>query len=166
MLAFKGLVDIHIMVVVAFAGVLIGDSTIFFLGHRYGSVLTRKPFFEKILSPARLATIREKFHERGNKIVFAGRFMPGLRTPIFFTAGSLHLPYRVFIFYDGMAALISVPVITYVVFLFGAQVDYVIGVIRSFEHGMLLLIVSVIAFTVGKFLWGRWREKRQATSPQ
>jgi membrane protein DedA with SNARE-associated domain len=162
-LAYKGLADIHIMVAVAFAGVMIGDGTIFFLGHKLGLRLTQLPFFQRVLSPVRLAAIRERFHEHGNKIVFAARFMPGLRTPVFFTAGTLHLPFRVFLFYDGMAALISVPTITYVVFLFGHELEAVINTVRSVEHGMVLLIALVIAFFVGKFLWGR---RKSANAPE
>jgi membrane protein DedA with SNARE-associated domain len=162
MLSYKGLTDIHLMVAVAFAGVMIGDGTIFLLGHKYGSRLTRKPFFERILSPEKLAGIKDKFHEHGNKIVFAARFMPGLRTPVFFTAGTLHLPFRVFLFYDGMAALISVPVITYAVWYFGSQVEYVVNVVRSVEHGVVFLIVAVIAFVAAKIWWGRRAHRKAA----
>ena len=155
MLSYKGLTDIHIMVAVAFAGVMIGDGTIFMLGHKFGSRLTRKPFFERVLSPEKLAGIKDRFHEHGNKIVFAARFMPGLRTPVFFTAGTLHLPFRVFLFYDGLAALISVPTITYLVWHFGSQVEYVVNAVRSVEHGVVFLIAAIILFVVLKVWWGR-----------
>jgi membrane protein DedA with SNARE-associated domain len=42
--------------------------------------------------------------------LFIGRFLPGLRAPIFFTAGSMKVPFVKFLFFDGLAALISVPV--------------------------------------------------------
>ena len=41
--------------------------------------------------------------------LFVGRFLPGLRAPIFFTAGSTRVKYWKFFFFDGLAALISVP---------------------------------------------------------
>ncbi|MCE9599259.1 MAG: DedA family protein [Spirochaetia bacterium] len=162
MLAFYGKADVHIMVVVAFAGVMIGDGTIFFLGSKYGLALTKKPFFERILSPERLGSIRDQFHKHGNKIVFAARFMPGLRTPVFFTAGTLHLPFRVFLFYDGMAALISVPTIIYLVHAFGHQVDYIVGTIKSVEHGVIFLIIGIIAIIAGKIYWNHRKEKKAA----
>ena len=61
--------------------------------------------------------------------------MPGLRAPIFFSAGTLHLPYRIFVFYDGFAALISVPTIIGAVFYFGDELDKVVRVIQRIEHG-------------------------------
>lgn len=162
MLAYYGKADVHIMVVVAFAGVMIGDGTIFFLGSKFGLALTRKPFFERILSPERLSSIRERFHLHGNKIVFAARFMPGLRTPVFFTAGTLHLPFRVFLFYDGFAALISVPTIIYLVYTFGHQVDYIVGMIKNVEHGVVFLIFGTIAIIAGKMYWNYRKEKKAA----
>ena len=39
------------------------------------------------------------------------RFMPGLRAPIYFTAGTVGVKFHTFLFYDGLAALVSVPAI-------------------------------------------------------
>jgi membrane protein DedA with SNARE-associated domain len=38
-----------------------------------------------------------------------GRFLPGLRAPIFFTAGSTRVKFWKFFCLDGLAALVSVP---------------------------------------------------------
>jgi membrane protein DedA with SNARE-associated domain len=133
------------------AGVLIGDSTIFMLGQKYGREITKKPFFSNYLSPERLEIVKQKFHEKGNKVIFAARFMPGLRAPTFFSAATLHLPFRVFFFYDGMAALISVPAIVWTVYHFGALADEVIGVIRNVEHGIIALVAAIVGIAVGKW---------------
>jgi membrane protein DedA with SNARE-associated domain len=158
MLAYKGFVNVWIVIFVCMAGVLIGDSIIFFLGRKYGSALTSKPFFHKFLSPDRLEVVKEKFHEKGNKVIFAARFMPGLRAPTFFSAGTLHLPFRVFFFYDGMAALISVPAIVWVVYHFGALADRVIEIIRHVEHGIIFVVVAVVSLAVIKWYLGRRKQ--------
>jgi membrane protein DedA with SNARE-associated domain len=149
---------------ICMTGVLIGDSTIFFLGTKYGRALTNKPFFHKFLSPERLLVVKEKFHEKGNKVIFAARFMPGFRAPTFFSAGTLHLPFRVFFFYDGMAALISVPAIVWVVYHFGGLADQVIGIIRHVEHGIIFVVVAVVLFLVGKWYFNRQRQKQLPVS--
>ena len=143
LLSYYGLTQLWVMIVIAMAGVLIGDSTIFFLGAVYGRKLTKK-----------------WFHQRGNKLIFAARFMPGLRAPIFFSAGTLHLPYRVFLFYDGMAALISVPAIIGAVYYFGDQLDYVVRVIQHIEHGILLVIVVAVLAILGKWYLTHRRLRR------
>lgn len=159
MLAYNGIVNVWVMILVCMAGVLVGDTTIFLLGAKYGRKLTDKPFFHKFLSPERLAIVQEKFHEKGNKVIFAARFMPGLRAPTFFSAGTLHLPFRVFFFYDGMAALISVPTIVWVVYHFGGLANKVIGIIRQVEHGIIAVVVIIILFLI--FKWHLNKNKQQ-----
>lgn len=146
MLSYYGVGDVYSMIVVSLAGVLIGDVTIYFLGARFGRNLTKKWFFKRILSPERLEQVQVKLNEHGNKIIFSARFMPGFRAPVYFTSGTLHLPFRVFIFYDGIAAMISVPAIVYTVYYFGYEVDYAIHVIQKIEHGILTAILSLCAF--------------------
>lgn len=153
MLAYYGKVNIVAMVLVSMAGVLIGDSSIFLLGAKYGSEITKKPFFSKILTPERLDTVKEKLHQHGNKVIFVSRFMPGLRAPTFFCAGSLHLPYKVFLLYDGLAALISVPLIVWVVYHFGHLADEVYNAIRDVEHLIVFGVIAIIAvITVKAYL--------------
>ncbi len=151
MLAYYGKVNVWAMVIVCMAGVLIGDSSIFMLGAKYGPEITKKPFFSKFLSAERLAIVKEKLHQHGNKVIFVSRFMPGLRAPTFFCAGSLHLPFDVFLLYDGLAALISVPLIVWVVYHFGHLADEVFTAISDVEHAVVFVIVAVIAFISGKW---------------
>ncbi len=150
-LAYYGIANIWLTLVVCFFGVMIGDFIIFWLGATYGKKLTRKWLFHKLLPDDRLAMVQERIKKKGNKLVFAARFMPGLRAPVFFTAGSLHLPYRVFLFYDGLAALISVPVIVGTVYYLGDYMDKVIRVIQRVEHGIVFVIAAVVLAMLGKW---------------
>jgi membrane protein DedA with SNARE-associated domain len=144
MLSYYGVTDVWTMIAVCFIGVLFGDSIIFALGSHYGRRMAQRWPFSRLLTPQRLAEVRTKFHDRGNKLIFAARFMPGLRAPIFFSAGTLHLPFRVFFFYDGLAALISVPTIIGAVYYFGDEVDHVIRVIQRIEHGIAFVLLGIV----------------------
>jgi membrane protein DedA with SNARE-associated domain len=143
-LCYYGMTNLGTMIAVALFGVMMGDSLIFFLGHHFGRRLTKKWLFHKLLPDDRLYAVQRKFHRRGNKLIFAARFMPGLRAPIFFSAGTLHLPARVFWFYDGLAALVSVPLIIGAVYYFGDQVDRVVRAVRKIEHGLGFVILAVL----------------------
>jgi membrane protein DedA with SNARE-associated domain len=150
MLSYYGQVNVWATIAVCFVGVLTGDSFIFFLGAKYGKMLTRKAFFRSFLTEEHLDQVQIKLHAHGNKMIFAARFMPGLRAPFFFSAGTLHLPFSVFLFYDGLAALISVPTIVWLVYHFGSLADQVIDMIKHVEHGIIAVIVAVILFFVVK----------------
>jgi membrane protein DedA with SNARE-associated domain len=151
LLAYYGLTNVWLTIVVGLLGVTLGDTLIFWLGSHYGRRITKKWFFHKLLPDDRLLAVSRRFKRRGNRLIFAARFMPGLRAPIFFSAGTLHLPYRVFLFYDGMAALLSVPLIVGAVYYFGDNLDQVVQAIQKFEHGIVLVIAALMMIMFGKW---------------
>ena len=151
LLSYYGVTDVRWMIFVAFLSVLGGDAMIFYLGSHFGPRLTKKWLFHKLLPDDRLASVRNQFRKKGNKLIFAARFMPGLRAPIFFSAGTLRLPFSVFLFYDGAAALISVPAIIGAVYFFGDELDKVVRVIQRVEHGLALIILAAILMVLAKW---------------
>lgn len=161
-LAYYGIADVWVMIVISFAGVMIGDSIIFLLGAKYGRKLTKNSLFGRLLPADRLALVQKKFHEQGNRLIFFARFMPGLRAPIYFSAGTLHLPFRVFFFYDGLAASVSVPAIIGLVYYFGDSLDWIVRVIQRSEVGILIAIFGIVAAVAGKWYITHRKLKRTA----
>jgi len=93
-----------------YAGVMLGDSITFFVGRFLGWKILRTCWCQRLFSPPKQARVQTLFHRYGSTVLFVGRFLPGLRAPIFFTAGSLHVSFLKFLLYDGLAALVSVPI--------------------------------------------------------
>ena len=77
----------HIMFAVGMAGVLIGDAVVFTAGLTFGEKILQNRFVARIITPDRYDTVQRQFEKYGKWVVFMARFMPGLRTPIFLTAG-------------------------------------------------------------------------------
>ena len=75
-----------------FAGVLVGDFVVYFLGFFYGEKVLRFPLTRKFLTKARETQIKGYFHRHGFKILILGRFAVGFRTAAYLTAGILRLP--------------------------------------------------------------------------
>jgi protein MpaA len=163
-LAYYGVVDFFWILLLSFVGVMLGDSIMFMLGARYGRKLTRVWIFRKLLPDDRLDQVGKSLNEKGVKLLFAARFMPGLRAPIFFSAGALHIPFRKFFFYDGLAALLSVPAIVGAVFYFGDTLDHVIEVIKHVENGIVVLIFSTIGFLIGRHYWQKRKNSKGQTA--
>ncbi|MCX6123995.1 MAG: DedA family protein, partial [Proteobacteria bacterium] len=82
------------------------------------------------------------------KIIFMARFMPGLRTPLFFATGSYQVPFWKFFLLDGFAAIISVPLWIYVGYLFGANLEELEQVIRHFQFGIFAALAILITLIV------------------
>jgi membrane protein DedA with SNARE-associated domain len=163
-LAYYGIADVYLMIVISFVGVMLGDSIIFLLGSRYGRRLTKKGIFAKLLPEDRLNLVQQKFHAQGNRLIFFARFMPGLRAPIFFSAGTLHLPFRVFFFYDGLAALLSVPAIIGLIYYFGDSLEWIVRMIQRAEHGLVFVILATLA-AVGAKWYITHRKVKKAGGP-
>jgi membrane protein DedA with SNARE-associated domain len=94
---------------VMYAGVMLGDSMLFFAGRFFGGRLRSAVWFQRAFSPKKQTKVEDLFERYQSWVLFVGRFLPGLRAPIFFTAGSTRVKFWKFFFFDGLAALISVP---------------------------------------------------------
>jgi membrane protein DedA with SNARE-associated domain len=153
-LAHKGAASLPIMMVVGFVGILAGDSLIFYFGRRLGSKVGRKPggFFARIITAEKRAKVEGLFAIHGQKIVMIARFMPGVRAVTYFTAGSVGMPYWRFIFWDGLAALLSAPVFVFLGYYFGSELDSLIGMIKEFQY---YVMGGLVVLGGGFFLWRR-----------
>jgi membrane protein DedA with SNARE-associated domain len=153
-LAHKGAANLPMMMVVGFVGILAGDSLIFYFGRRLGTKVGRKPggFFARIITPEKRAKVEGLFAIHGQKIVMIARFMPGVRAVTYFTAGSVGMSYWRFIFWDGLAALLSAPMFVWLGFHFGSELDYLIG---KLKEGQYVVLGGMVAAGLGWFLWRR-----------
>ena len=146
--SYKGVLHLNKAFAVCFAAVLAGDTFAFFLGRWFGRRMLASTWTHRYFTPKRQRRVRAYFRKFGSKVVFLGRFTPGLRFSIFFSAGMLHLRPSVFFIYDSLAATISVPVLVYLAWFFGGQIDRVVSFARQTEHGILLALVVVAAVFV------------------
>ncbi|EIQ01829.1 putative membrane-associated protein [Opitutaceae bacterium TAV1] len=154
-----------------YIGVVGGDSMIFLGGKYLGMRLLATKWSQRILSPAKLAKVEQLFERYGSWVLFVGRFLPGLRMPIFFTAGSVKVRYLKFLALDGLAALISVPVFVWLGHWLWAhfhndieELHRALKRTHSFTlWGTIILAVVVLAAFL---LWLRSRRKARAGAKQ
>lgn len=147
----------HIMFAVGMAGVLIGDAVVFTAGLTFGEKILQNRFVARIITPDRYDTVQRQFEKYGKWVVFMARFMPGLRTPIFLTAGvSKRVSFLRFFITDFLAAIISVPVWVYLGFYGASNFDQLMTWVRQGQITIfLLLAVVIIGFVVKKYLTRR-----------
>jgi len=158
-------INVHVAFAVCFAAVLAGDTIAFFFGRRYGRRVLASNLARRYFTPRRQLRTRAYFRKFGSKVILVGRFTPGLRFTIFFTAGTLHVRASVFFIYDFVAAAFSVPVLVYVAYFFGDKIDHVIMYARRTEHGILIAIVIAAIVVAVKLIRRRRRIARLAAAP-
>lgn len=153
-----GYTNVHIMFAVGIAGVLVGDGLIFMLGRWYGErILQFKPI-ARLLNPKRYAQVQQKFDKYGNRVLFIARFLPGLRTPIFLTAGmSGKVSFWQWLMMDGFAALISVPIWVYLGDYGAENKDWLMQQVHRFQHILFAIIGCGMVFLV----WWWWNKRQK-----
>ena len=140
-----GYTNIHLMVLVGFAGVMVGDSIIYNVGRYFGVKVFDKKIVARSINSQWYDRILKSFQKNGKWVLFAARFMPGLRTPIFLTAGiTKFVPFTTFFIIDGLAALVSVPVWVYIGYLGASNREMLLHWIRDTKIGIVILLAVIL----------------------
>jgi membrane protein DedA with SNARE-associated domain len=158
-IAGLGYANVHAMFALAMFGVLLGDAAIFMLGHHYGARILQWRFVARVLTPERYAKVQEKFDRYGNRMLFFARFLPGMRTTVYLTAGTTHrVSFLRFLLIDTLAALISVPFWVYLGFFGADNHEWLVMWIQRGQTSLWVL-VGILVLVV---LVSWWRHRRRA----
>ncbi|HFC8520227.1 DedA family protein [Neisseria lactamica] len=155
-----GYTNPHMMFAVGMLGVLVGDGVMFAAGRIWGQKILRFKPIARIMTPKRYAQVQEKFDKYGNWVLFVARFLPGLRTAVFVTAGiSRKVSYLRFIIMDGLAALISVPIWIYLGEYGAHNIDWLMAKMHSLQSG--IFVILGIGAAVVAWIWWKKRQRIQ-----
>ncbi|MDO4643800.1 MAG: DedA family protein [Cardiobacteriaceae bacterium] len=150
--------DVHLMFVVSYLGVLMGDWVMYLIGWKFGPHLRRTRWFSKILTPERMIQTEALFHRYGNRVIFVARFLPGLRAPIYVMTGiSRHVSLLQFTLMDGLAAILSVPLFVYVGYYGAENHEWLVKKMHEFKY----VTAAAIVVAAGMIFYALWRRKRR-----
>ena len=160
-LTLQGVMEPVPLMVVAWFGLIGGDALVFHWGRRFGTRLLAHRWAARVVSPARLAATQDTMRRYGPAYIFVVRFMPGVRTALFFAAGSLKMPYRHLFLYDGLAAVVELPLLVYGVRYVGGRWQEIMALVGQFQG---VLVGAVIALVLVIWAITRWRRARARPS--
>jgi membrane protein DedA with SNARE-associated domain len=152
-LAGHNLVFWWTMLPVCILAVILGDSCLYGIGRLWGPRLTQSSWVQRhFLPPEQLQRIESNFHKYGIRILLFARLTPGIRAPIFLTAGIIRLPLFRFVLADGLYAIPGVSVLFFLGYYFG---EGIIALVERAERVkfllMLLLLLGISAYLVYRF---------------
>lgn len=158
LLLYQGKVDFAAISITCGVAILLGDSIPYWLGRRYGEKALEVAWVRRILHPERFALLEERFAEHGNWAIFTCRFLPGIRIPGYFTAGTLKMSFGRFFILDLIGVLISVPTSIYLGKLFGERMELLQRKVQDFH---LVLGFAILSLILIMFVRGRIRASRE-----
>jgi membrane-associated protein len=153
--ASAGDLSLPLVILFAASGAFAGDNTSYFVGARYGTRINER-FFQSEKAKGRIAWAQRQVQERGGELIVIARFIPGGRTVVTLSAGTLGYPWRRFVVFDAIAASIWA--------VYAALLGYLGG--HAFEEqpwkGLLLAFAIAFAVTGGVELFRWWNRRRSA----
>jgi membrane protein DedA with SNARE-associated domain len=150
------------MIAVGLAGILVGDSVIYWAGRVLGRRVAEVWPFRTLITPEKLERVERLLRQRGKIVVVVARFLPGLRAPTYFTVGHSRLPFWEFLLFDGLAAVVSAPLWVCLGFWLGDDIERAAREGSRFGQYILAGVVLVVAVLIGR-AWLRRRRARRAS---
>ncbi len=161
-LASTGIVDPWITLVLGYTSVLAGDWMIFRMGRRFGPALTTHPLTQRMFPPHRLERLERHYARWGTLTVVIARHVAGLRAPAFALAGAGKMSERRFLVADALSALITTPLMVWLGFTFGDEMERLFGNVRQVQW----VLIGGLAATLVVAAVARWmRRSRAAEAP-
>jgi membrane protein DedA with SNARE-associated domain len=150
-IAYEGRAELVPMMLAAVAGAIIGDSIGYEIGRYLGGSIRRGRLGQKV-GEERWSRAEQYLVAKGGRAVFFGRFIGVLRALVPALAGVSRMPYRKFLFWNALGALVWAPTIVGLGYLAGSsyrRVEHYAG-----QAGLVLLGLVVVLGGVAAM--GRW----------
>lgn len=132
----------------------------YWLGRLLGPKLYEIKWFNRFITPKRIATLHLYYERFGILTFIVGRFVPGgVRNALFITSGLGKMPFLKFIIRDGIACIISSGTLFYLGYIFGENHEILLHYFRRYEIIVGTAIILIIL--TGLYLFIK-RQKKTA----
>lgn len=155
MIAARGELEITIIIPLLIFAALLGDNVNYYVGRRFGYfILNSEKTF--IIRKSHIERAQEFFDKNGKNSIIIARFIPVVRTIVPFLSGATNVPYKTFLKYSFIGAVIWVAIISLLGYFLG-QIAYVKEHLEKF----IILIVIVANIPLLKQLLFRKKVKNE-----
>jgi membrane protein DedA with SNARE-associated domain len=142
-----------VLLPVCIAGVVLADVVLYCIGYRYGDRVLSHRWMARLVPPVKRHAIEQNFHDYGIWILMVGRLVPGVRAPLFLTAGASRLSLTRFLIADGVGAVLGNSLLFFLGYFLGDQFKDALQRVESFKPILILaLLVGLAAYLLYYFL--------------
>jgi len=133
--AATGALDVHLLVPMLIAAALLGDNVNYWVGRLIGMKLFKRED-SKIFNRAYLKRANDFYERHGGKTIVIARYLPIIRTYVPFVAGAAQMPYRRFILFSILGAVLWVGSLSYA--------GYFLGNVPFIKENLSLVIIGLV----------------------
>ena len=163
-LASHGSLDPYWALAACLFGALAGDCVMYWIGYHFGrSVVREHPWWAHFVKPEREAQIEMMIQKHGLKVFFLARFLVGLRSPVYLSAGILRVPFRRFLLIDAVCATTVIGLFFTLSYRYGQDI---IDWIHRAEFGLWVVVVLVLLGVIVFYRRKRRRKRKEAELEQ
>jgi len=152
--AYKGFLDIGLLLPLLYSATILGDSTGYWIGRKAG-----RPLFDRegtLLFRRKNLLAAKAFYERhGGKTVIMARFMPFIRTFAPMVAGAVEMPYKRFLTFSIIGGLVWAVGVTLAGYWLGSLFPP-----ETLDRYFLIIVAIVIVLSVTPSALHVWKESR------
>lgn len=154
--AGQGVINVFLLIAIAWVMAFLGDSTSFYLGHRLGRefILKHGPRFG--ITRERYEQVEDYFEKHGGKTVLIGRFIGLVRALAPFVAGSSGMKYRAFAPYSILGAGLQITLHVLAGYFFARSIE------AAAEYVGLAALVIGTMLAVSLVSYFAWKYLREA----
>jgi membrane-associated protein len=156
--AISGL-NVHVLVGVLIAAAILGDSVNYAVGRYIGPKVFQRPD-SRWFKQSYLKRTQAFYDTYGGLTIIIGRFVPIVRTFAPFLAGVAGMPYRRFLTFNVVGAILWIASLVYA--------GYIFGNIPWVKQNLSLIVVGIVVVSLLPALhtfWSERRAARKATDP-
>ena len=129
-----------------YIAVLIADFILYLFGRKYGRMVVCHRWFQKLLSPERLAMLEEKYKKKGIFLILFGRHFIGLRAQIFLVSGIMRMHPLKFLLTDAFTVIFTIAIMVSIGYVGGDSLKDIGIDKRKIEYVVVFLLISFFAY--------------------
>ncbi|MGE5137635.1 MAG: DedA family protein [Gemmatimonadota bacterium] len=161
--AGAGRLSIVVVGLVAVLAAVIGDNIGYAIGHFGGRALVLRYGRYVLLTSERLDKAERFFRRHGGKVVVVARFIEGLRQANGIVAGTVRMPWRRFLVFNAIGAVLWVGVWTAAGYLAGDHIQVIYTEVTRYSLYVLIALgVLALALVARAVL----RRRRRVAAPE